>query len=158
MRALVLSLLLSLSAILVIAPLQAQTDAPPSNELKVFVQPLQGPDGDLAKSVTAKLIGELQKHGLAIAYAREDADAILSGSGLMQTNKSLSLGHRPSLCIRGGMRLVNKNGVAIWVEDVSSARYAVSESASFVDKVANGVSEAMAEETKRRASEPAPQK
>jgi hypothetical protein len=56
------------------------------------------------------------------------------------------------------MRLVNKNGVALWAADVSSSRYAVSESSSFVEKVTEKVAAALSEESKRKSSEPVVQR
>jgi hypothetical protein len=129
-----------------------------SPRLNLYVQPLQAADADLAKSVREKLIVELEKRGIAVVESGEGADAVLSGSGLVESPYPTSLGHRPSIRIRAGMRLVNRKGVAIWAGDVSSARFAVSRTASFVDKAADGVQGALAQESKRRASEPATQK
>jgi proteasome assembly chaperone (PAC2) family protein len=123
--------------------------------LKVFVKPLEGPDAELAKSVRAKLIGNLEKHGVLITGSKENADAILSGSGLMQA--ATNFRGRPHIHVLGSMRLVNKNGVVLWVGDVSSGSLAISESASFVEKVTSKVAVALAEESKRRSSEPTAQ-
>ena len=137
------------------ALLPAQTTTRQPVELKVFVKPLEGPDAELAKSVRAKLIGNLEKHGVLITEAKENADAILSGSGLMQT--ATNFRGRPHIHVLATMRLVNKNGVALWAGDVSSGSFAISESASFVEKVTSKVAEALAEESKRRSSEPVAQ-
>jgi hypothetical protein len=53
--------------------------------------------------------------------------------------------------------LVNKNGVTLWAGDVSSGSLAISKSASFVEKVTSKVAVALAEESKRRSSEPTAQ-
>ena len=136
----------------------AQADKQQSNDLNVFVAPLEGPDTDLAKSIRTKLIRDFEKHGISVTETKEDADAILTGSGLMQSSFPTSLGHRPTIRIRASLRLVNKNGVALWAADVSSSRYAVSESSSFVEKVTEEVAGALAEESKRRNSEPVVQR
>jgi hypothetical protein len=129
-----------------------------SPHLNLYVQPWQASDAELARSVREKLIVELQKRGIAVVESGEGADAVLSASGLVESPFPTSLGHRPSIRIRAGMRLVNRNGVAIWASDVTSARFAVSRTASFVDKAASGVVEALTQERNRRASEPAAQK
>jgi hypothetical protein len=137
------------------ALLPAQTTARPSVELKVFVKPLEGPDAELAKSIRAKLIGNLEKHGVSITESKENADAILGGSGLMQT--ATNFRGRPHIHVLASMRLVNKNGVVLWAGDASSGSLAISESASFVDRVTSKVVAALAEESKRRSSEPVAQ-
>jgi len=147
--------LLFCCGLLAIAPLSARSQSP---HLNLYVQPLQSADADLAKSVREKLIVEFEKRGISVVESGEGADAILSASGLVESTSPTSLGHRPSIRIRAGMRLVNRNGVAIWASDVASARFAVSRTASFVDKAAEGVVAALTLESKRRASEPASQK
>ncbi|MFZ1085566.1 MAG: hypothetical protein WAN35_11415 [Terracidiphilus sp.] len=138
--------------------IHAQSEEQETRDLKVFIAPLSGPDADLVNSIRAKLIRDFEKHGISVTETRENADAILSGSGLMQSTFATSLGHRPTMRIHASMRLVNKNGVALWAADVSSSRYAVSESSSFVEKVTEKVAEALSEESKRRNSEPVVQR
>jgi proteasome assembly chaperone (PAC2) family protein len=137
------------------ALLPAQTTTRQPVELKVYVKPLEGPDAELAKSVRAKLISNLEKHGVLITESKENADAILGGSGLMQA--ATNFRGRPHIHVLATMRLVNKNGVVLWAGDVSSGSLAISESASFVEKVTSKVAVALAEESKRRNSEPAAQ-
>jgi hypothetical protein len=158
MRKFVHATVLLVCGVFAAMPLNAQSEMPQSNDLKVYVSPLQGSDAELAKSIREKLIRAFEKHGIFVTESSENADAILTGSGLMQSSFATSVGHRPTLHIRASMRLVNKNGVALWAADVSSSRYAVSESASFVEKVAGKVVDAMAEESKRRSSEPVAQR
>jgi len=158
MRKIVPVLLLLACGIFAVAMLPAQIATHETMDLKLYVSPLEGPDAELAKSIRGKLIGNLEKHGISITESKENADAILSGSGLMQSSFATSIGHRPTLRIHASMRLVNKNGVALWAEDVSSSRYAVSESSSFVEKVTSKVADALAEESKRRSSEPIAQR
>ncbi|MGA2887779.1 MAG: hypothetical protein ABSE51_06985 [Terracidiphilus sp.] len=157
MRKFVHALLLLTCGIFAAALLLAQTTAQQSNDLRVFVRPLEGSDAELAKSVGKKLIHELEKHSISVTESKDDADAILTGSGLMQTSRKHSYGSHPAVCIRGSVRLVNKNGVTLWTEDVSSSRYAVNETSSFVDRVTDGVAKALSEESKRRSSEPVAQ-
>jgi len=156
MRKFVHAVLLLSCGILAAALLPAQTATREPVNLKLFVSPLVGPDADLTKSIRAKLIGDLEKHGISVTGLKEDADAILTGSGLMQA--ATNFRGRPHIHVLGSMRLVNKNGVALWAEDVFSSRYAVSESASFVGKITGKVVAAMAEESKRRSSEPVAQR
>jgi len=136
----------------------AQSERQQTIDLKVFVAPLAGPDADLVKSIRTKLMKDFEKHGISVTETKEDADAILTGSGLMQSSFPTSIGHRPTLRIHASMRLVNKNGVALWAADVSSSRYAVSESSSFFERVTEKVAEALSEESKRKNSEPVVQR
>jgi hypothetical protein len=152
MRKLNRAIILLTCAIFATALLPAQTTPRPSVELKVYVKPLEGPDAELAKSIRAKLISNLEKHGVSITESKENADAILGGSGLMQA--ATNFRGRPHIHVLASMRLVNKNGVVLWVGDVSSGSLAISESASFVEKVTSKVAAALAEESKRRNSEP----
>lgn len=137
---------------------QAQPEVKQPVELKVFIAPMEGPDANLLQSIRAMLIKDFEKHGISVTEDKENADAILSGSDLMQSNFPTSLGHHPTIRIRGSMRLVNKNGVALWAADVSSSRYAINESSSFVDKVTEKVAGALAEESKRKSNEPTVQR
>lgn len=59
--------------------------------------------------------------------------------------------------VRASLRLVNKNGVTLWAGDVSSSRYAVSETASFVDNAADKIAKALSAESRRERSEPVAQ-
>ncbi|MGA9071581.1 MAG: hypothetical protein WB424_15055 [Terracidiphilus sp.] len=137
-----------------VALVHAQSEPQQDSTLKVFIAPLTGPDADLVKTIRAKLISDFEKHDIVVTNIKEDADAILTGSGLMQSNFATSVSHRPRYRIRGSMRLVNKNGVALWAADVSSSQFAVSETSSFVEKVTEKVAEALSEESKRLKSEP----
>jgi hypothetical protein len=155
MRKYLHAVLLLSCGILAAALLPAQIATREPVNLKLFVSPLVGPDADLVKSVRAKLIGNLEKQGISVTGSKEDADAILNGSGIMQT--ATNFRGRPQIHVLGSMRLVNKNGVALWAGDVSSGSFAISESASFVEIVTKKVAGALAEESKRRNSEPVAQ-
>jgi len=158
MRKLIRATLLLACGVFGAALVHAQAEMQQPNDLKVFIAPLAGPDADLVKSIQAKLIRDFEKQGILVTEIKENADVILTGTGVMQSNFATSLGHRPRYRIRGSMRLVNKNGVALWTADVSSSPYAVSESSSFVEKVTEKVAAALSEESKRRNSEPAVQR
>lgn len=156
MRKLIPAFLLLACGILAAALLPAQTETREPVNLRLFIGPLKGPDAELVKSSRAKLIGDLEKHGIFVTGSKEDADAILTGSGLMQA--ATNFRGRPHIHILASMRLVNKNGVALWAGDVSSGSFAFSKSASFVEIVTGKVVDAMAEESKRRSSEPIAQR
>ena len=147
-------LLLSCGVFATVLPAQTAMHQP--MELRVYLSTLQGPDAELVKSIRAKLIGDIEKHGIIVTGSKEDADAILSGTGLMQA--ATNFRGRPHIHVLGSMRLVNKNGVALWAGDVSSGSFALNESASFVEKVTEKVAGALAEESKRRSSEPIAQR
>jgi len=156
MRKLIPAFLLLACGIFATALLPAQTEIREPVNLRLFVGPLAGPDAELVKSIRAKLIGDIEKHGIIVTGSKEDADVILTGSGLMQA--ATNFRGRPHIHILASMRLVNKNGVALWAGDVSSGSFAISESASFVEKVTEKVAFALSEESKRRNSEPVAQK
>lgn len=161
MRKFLLTLLILFSSILAASPLAAQQQANTQQPkqpiaLMVFIRTLDGPDADLSNSIRAKLIDNFEKNGIAVTESKENADAILTGSGLMQA--ATNFRGRPRIHILASMRLVNKRGVALWAGDVSSGSFAISESSSFVEKVTEKVALALAEESKRIASEPAVKK
>jgi len=149
MRKIITVLLLTICGFVAGRQLLAQDEARQPVILRVYVQPLEGPDADLVKSVRSKLVDELIKHGIVLSESAETADVVLSGRGVMQSAHSIRPGHHPFLRVRGSMRMVNKNGVAFWVADVSSSPAAVSESASFVERVGKGVTDALSAESKR---------
>ena len=136
----------------------AQTEKHQTNDLMLYIAPLEGPDAELVDSIRVKLIRDLEKRGISVTETREDADAILTASGVMRSSIPTRPGRRPKTCIRGTMRLVNKNGVALWAAYVSSSWYAVNESSSFAENVTEKVATALSEESKRRNSEPAAQR
>ncbi len=120
--------------------MKAQTAMQQTNDLKVFVSPLEGQDADvLGKSIRTKLISSLEKHGVSITESKENAGAFLAGSSLVQTTKKWKIEGHTSYCIRATMKLVSKDGAALWESDVSSDRIAVSETSNFVEKVTQGV-------------------
>ena len=55
-----------------------------------------------------------------------DADVVLTGSGLIGTSLSANGNMRDHL--QAGMRLVDKEGAVLWADDVSSGRFAQSAS------------------------------
>jgi len=110
--------------------------------LRIYVNHLESSDQSLADMVTAKLISHLVKHGLRVVESEEDADAILTGSGMMQQSTS-EYGHT-HFRLHAGMRLVSKDkGTVIWADDVSSSKFAESASSSFAENVAKSVEEAL---------------
>jgi len=103
------------------------------------------------------LIDDFVRHGIFVVESEESADAILTGSALTQSTFGTSIGRRPNMRIRGSMRLFNSKGVALWAEDVSSDRYVLSQSSSFVSNVTKRVAKALTEEESRKSSNPAVQ-
>jgi hypothetical protein len=158
MRKFVSALLVLLCGMAAAASLHAQIESYSLGTLKVFVAPLQGSDADLAKSVTGKLSDRLASSGITLVGSGEEADAILSGTGLVRVTRSSRIGHLLSIRVHADMRLVKRNGVALLAEDISSDRTAVNEASSFVENAAKKVAAAVAEEMKRKSSEPAAQK
>ena len=155
MRKFVAAFLALLCALAAAARLSAQIAPQPPQNLKVFVAPLQGHDADLAKTITGKLADRLAGSGIALVGSREEADAILSGTGLMRSMRTTRIGRLLSIRVHADMRLVKRNGVALLAEDISRDRTAVNENASFVENATKRVVAALSEERKRKSSEPA---
>src|SRR4051794_15436697 len=103
----------------------------------IYVAPLEGHDVVLAAMVHAKLISALAKiqiQGVSIVEDEENADAILTGAGAVQT-ATTEYGNTHYL-IQAGMRLVSKEGgVILWADNVTNSRYARSASSSFAENV-----------------------
>jgi hypothetical protein len=127
--------------------LVAQSLPPQSPGLKVYVAPWEGSDQAVSNMLSAQLISHLVKRGISVTETEDNADAILTGSGLIQTSLS-DYGHT-RYHLRAGMRLVNKDGDVLWADDVSNSRYAQSASSSFADNVAKSVSQALSQGTRR---------
>jgi hypothetical protein len=84
---------------------------------------------------------------VSIVEDEENADAILTGSGLVQTATS-EYGHTRYL-IQAGMRLISKeSGVVLWADNVSSSRFARSASSSFAEIVAKSLGRVFADKQK----------
>ena len=67
---------------------------------------------EVANLITAKLISHLAKyHGISVVESEDKADAILTGSGLVQSTTN-AYGH-PTYHVKGAMRLDSKDGVVL---------------------------------------------
>jgi hypothetical protein len=97
--------------------------------------------------LSAKLISHLVKRGVSVTESVDDADAVLSGSGLFQSSSS-DYGH-VRYRLQAGMRLVNKDGSVLWADDVSSSRFSESASSSFADNVAKSVAQALSQRAQK---------
>jgi hypothetical protein len=120
MRKSVLTVLLLLCGISGAPKLSAQIGPQSTPDFKVFVE-LEGSNPDLANMYAAKLISHLMKHGISVVESVDEADAILHGSGFVQSY-STEYGHTRYFA-QAGMRLVNKDGLVLWADDVHSSRY-----------------------------------
>ncbi len=118
-------------------PLEAQSVPTRLKDVKtVYVTPFQGTNPDIANMIHAKLISALSKvSGISVVEEADNADAILTGSGLLET--PLSNGH---FYLQGGMRLFSKEGgVVLWADNITSSRFARSASSSFAENVAKSL-------------------
>jgi TolB-like protein len=121
-------------------PAQSAPNQPHS--LRIYVNHLESSDQAFGDMVTAKLVSHLVKHGLTVVESEEDADAVLTGSGMMQQSTT-EYGHT-HFRLHAGMRLVSKDkGVVIWADDVASSKFSESASSSFAENVAKSVEEAL---------------
>ena len=138
-----IALLLLISGIFGAGLLIAQSAPPQSQGPRIYVSPLEGSDTGVDNMITAKLVSHLVKRGVSVTESVDDADAVLTGAGLIQT--SLSDYGRVHYRLQAGMRLVNKDGAVLWADDVSSSRFSESASSSFADNVAKSVAQALSE-------------
>jgi hypothetical protein len=112
----------------------------------VFVAPLDGDNAAVANLVTAKLITYIAKmHGVSVVESEDKADAILTGSGLVQNITNIY--GRSFYRVQAAMRLDNKDGVVLWADDITSNRFAQSASSSFAENVAKKLVQAIVGES-----------
>lgn len=142
MRKLIQAILLLICGIPGAMLLNAQAATDRSQDLKIFVD-LEGSDPAVANMYAAKLVSHLVKHGFTVVESEDDANAILHGSGLIQ-NYSTEYGHTRYFA-QAGMRLVNKDGLVLWADDIRSSRYAESASSSFAENVAKSLEKALSD-------------
>lgn len=105
-----------------------------TRRLKLYVGEIKG-DEDIVKSVRDRLVDELAKRGVALSPSENESDAILRGIGVHRTGTHLMLRGRStlSLVIRGNIQLSARDGRKLWNSDVSSTRWAISETGSFAE-------------------------
>ncbi len=115
----------------------------------IYVAPLEGQDTPVVDMLHAKLISALSKiQGISIVEEEENADAILTGSGLFQTATS-QYGHN-HYHIQAGMRLISKEGgIVLWADDIASSRFARSASSSFAENVAKSLGRLFADRERK---------
>lgn len=139
----------------VVARAQQADDAAPAS-LRVYVHPVQGHDEELNRQIRSDLVDSLNRRGLRIVSAAEEADVVLTCTGLLKSARNSNYkSHRPDWHIRGLLRLTRTDGVTLWNGDVSSSHFALSQKSSFVDAAMDKISRALQEESKRRAAQPA---
>ena len=139
-----LKLVLSASAICLISPFplaafsQAKLTEP--SKLKIYVGAVKG-DADLTRSIRSQLVDELARRGIALVASEEQADAVLSGFGVQRTARRFTILGKTTvlIVIRGDIELTSRNGKKLWTSDVSSARWAFSETRSFASNAASRV-------------------
>jgi hypothetical protein len=110
----------------------------------IFVAPLEGENRLVVEMIHAKMISSLAKlPRISVVENEENADAILIGSGLVQTGRS-DYG-RVHYQIQMGVRLISKEGeVVLWADNITSSRFARSASSSFADNVAKSLGQLFA--------------
>jgi hypothetical protein len=105
----------------------------------IYIARLEGQNKPVTDMLQAKLIAAVSKvQGIAVLEDEENADAILTGSGLLETGAT-EYGHT-RVRIQAGMRLVSKDGeVVLWADNIASSRFARSASSSFAENVAKSL-------------------
>jgi hypothetical protein len=115
----------------------------------IYVEPLTGSSfpgstlEGLASMMNAKIIGRLAKTRVTITEDADKADAILHGEGMV--NSSTNGYGRTFYQITMGIRLVNKDGVVLWADDITSSRYAKSATSSIAETIAKRLGQALFE-------------
>jgi len=123
--------------------------------LKLYVGEVKG-DEDLVKSVRAQLVDELAKRGVVLVASAEEADATLTGIGVHRTSTRFMIRSRPtvSIVIRGDVQLNARDGRKLWTSDVSSTRWAFSETASFAQIAAGRVAQILSQIAPQMSARP----
>jgi hypothetical protein len=129
--------------------LNAQTPVQGLKNVKAVYVSLEGQNASVGEMLRAKIIAQLTKiQGLSVVEEETDADAILTGSGLVQSG--VNEYGRTRYRIQGGMRLISKEGGRVlWADDISSSRYARSASSSFAENLAKKLGQAFADSQKK---------
>src|SRR5580658_9086221 len=79
----------------------------------IYVAPFGGENTALANLISAKLVSYLAKHhDISVVESAENADAILTGTGLIQNTTNVY--GRVSPHVQAAMRLDSKDGVVMW--------------------------------------------
>ncbi len=133
----------------------AQLAPSESSRMKLYVGEFKG-DEDLVKSIREHLVDELAKRGVALSPSDEEADAVLVGASIHRVGKRLMFRSKAtmSIVIRGDIQLNARNGRKLWSSDVSSTRWAVSETQSFADIAASRTAQVLRQMTPRRSPNP----
>jgi hypothetical protein len=137
---------LSCSVVVILAGLppasRSQQIVPESPRLKLYVGEVKG-DKDLVTSIRSRLVDELAERGVALVASAEEADATLTGIGVHRTYRRWMFRSRPTVLvsIREDVQLNAHDGRKLWTSDVSSTRWAVSETASFAEIAASRVAQ-----------------
>ena len=118
----------------------------------IYVAPLEGQNQAITSMLREKLISTLTKiQGISIVDDEESADAVLTGTGVMEATTS-EYGH-PRFFIQGGVHLTSKNGgVIVWAANIASSRYARSASSSFAENVAKSLGRAFTDTQQKKGS------
>ena len=144
MKRIVFALFGSVVVFLLCLPTEACSQQVPSesSRLKLYVGEVKG-DEDLVKSVRSQLVDQLAERGVALVASEEEADATLMCVGVKRTGTRLMFRSRPtvSIVIRGDIQLISRDGRKLWTSDVSSTRWAFSETASFAEIAASRVAQ-----------------
>ena len=115
----------------------------------IYVAPWDGDNAAVANLIGAKLVSYLAKyHGVAVVENPDNADAVLMGAGLTQSQTN-NYG-RISYHVQAALRLDNKDGLVLWADDVSNSMFARSATSSFAENVAKALVKAIFSDNERR--------
>lgn len=132
----------------------SQETPPKSSALTLYVGEVKGEE-DLVRSVRAQLVDELVMRGIALVASEKEADATLTGSGIHRAGTRFMVGTHDtvSIVIRGHLQLIACDGRKLWSGDVSSKRWAFSETGSFAQTAAGRVAQILRQLSPQMASE-----
>jgi hypothetical protein len=118
------------------------------SRLKLYVGEIKG-DEDIVKSVRDHLVDELSKRGVALSPSESESDAILLGTSVHRVGSRLIIRNHAtvSIVIRGDIQLNARDGKKLWTSDVSSTRWAVSQTGSFAEVAASRTARVLREWT-----------
>ncbi len=113
----------------------------------IYIAPQSKGNEDVGDMIESKLVSHLSR-SVAIVESEEKADAILHWNSVL-TGTTDRMG-RPHYRLAGAVKLINKDDVVLWADDVSSSRYARSVTSSFADDVAKKLLQAISEEDRKK--------
>ena len=131
----------------------SQANLTEPSRLRIYVGEVKG-DADLTRSIRSQLVDELVARRIALVASEEQADAVLTASGVHRTGRRFTTPRKTTvlIVIRGDIELTSRDGKKLWKGDVSSAHWALSETRSFASNAAGQVDQSLRKLSRNRSS------